>query len=485
MGDLTIASMAHVLLAAILSFDVLLTKHRPVSAVLWLVLLWTVPYASALGYLTFGIDRVRRGASIRAESNRMVQQRAVLHPTFEHLAVDATNRLVARDHPALRVFRATDPAVERFRVLRGHRLELLVDGDQLFPSLYEAIKGAQHSVHLQTFVLGRDRTGRELIDLLSARARDGIAVRLLYDRFGSFWAHYSRFLDPARRAGVMVQSITQANPLKGRFQINLRNHRKVAVIDGRIGYVGGINVHDDHRTSYASGAPIRDYHVRFEGPAVADLQFQFVEDWFFARRESPDRFFNAEYFPPYEARGEGLVQIVAGGPDRQEGAIADVFFAAIASAEQSLAVVTPYFVPDLPIVEALRFAARRGVEVRLVLPKVSNHRYTEFAARSLYSSLLLAGVKVFERRPPFMHAKALVVDGMYALMGSANLDFRSLHVNFETNIEVADEPFVSRLMRQVEEEIAESDEVTYDTHHRRPLPRRLVENFCFLFQPML
>lgn len=484
-GDLTFVGLVHGVLATVLSFHVLLTKHRPVSAVLWLGVLWTLPYAGAVAYASFGVDRVRPGAKMRARSNEMLKQRATLHPTFEGLTIDAMRRLEPESHPALRIFRATEAAVRANRVLKGHQIDLLVDGDRFFPAFMDAAAAAKESVHLQTFIFGRDRTGQEFLDVLMERARAGIDVRLLYDRFGSTWAHFGRFFEPARKAGVRVSSISQANPLKGRFQINLRNHRKLAIVDGRVGFVGGINIHDGHRTGYAKGRPIRDYHVRVRGPAVADLQFQFIEDWYFASREHPDALLNPNHFPPYEECGPGLVQVVPGGPNPGGSAVADVFFAAIASADRSLLIVTPYFIPDEPIVQALRYAVFRGVDVRLLVPKVGNHRYAEFASRALYAPLLRSGVRIFERRPPFIHAKALVVDGIYALMGSANLDYRSLHLNFETNLEVAEEGFVAAVMAQVEDELAQSDEVRSVTHDARPLVRRLAENFCYLFQPML
>jgi cardiolipin synthase len=483
MGSLTLVGLGHVVLASILSLDIIRHK-RPVSAVLWLGVVWAFPYGGALGYLSFGVDRVTRGAKARAASNAFIERYAMLHPTFERIAVD--ERHVDRpDSPASHVFRATDPAVQPFRVLRGHRLKLLVDGDQFFPALFEAVGAARASVNLQTYIFRRDRTGRELLELLIERARAGVEVRLLYDRFGSTFAHFSGFFDAPRRAGVRVLSITQANLLKGRFQINLRNHRKVAIMDGRVGFVGGINIHDQNRTEYAEGAPIRDYHVQFEGPAVRDLQFLFIQDWFFASREPPDQVLSQSLFPSPGLVGEGLVQVVPGGPERQGAGILDAFFGAIVSAERSVSIVTPYFVPDEPILQALRYSALRGVAVRIVVPKVSNHRYTEFATRSLYGGLLEAGVRIFERRPPFIHGKALVVDDVYAMLGSANLDYRSLHLNFETNIEVADTDFVRAAVEQVAAEIAMSEEVLEADYLRRSLPRQLAERFCYLFQPML
>lgn len=482
MGELTLLGALHVALGIVLSFDVVLHKHKPVSAVLWLGVLWVVPYLGAVAYLTFGLDRVHRGAAERDAARRVLERRARLHPTFDRLAVDGEG---GEEHPGSYIFRATDPAVRPYRVLRGNRAQLLVDGDQFYPALFEAISGARSSVHVQTFICKRDHTGRELRSRLIERATAGVEVRLLYDRFGSSAAHLLRFFEPARRAGVQVHSISQANPLKGRFQINLRNHRKLAVIDGRIGFVGGLNFDDKNVSRYAGGEPDRDYHLRIEGPAVGDLQFQFVEDWHFASPASPDEMLERRYFPDLGPKGEALVQIVPGGPEILGRGLAHAFFGAIVSAERSIGIVTPYFVPDESILHAIRYAAQRGVSVRLCVPEKSNHWYTGYAARALYTPLLVNGVRIFERRPPFSHAKALVVDDVYAMLGSANLDYRSLHLNFELNVEVADYGFVARVNEQVEREIARSREIDLVRHRARPLPRRLAENFCRLFQPVL
>jgi cardiolipin synthase len=414
-----------------------------------------------------------------------VAEEAEKHPTFDRLVVHETHEQRGPAFPGSHIFRATDPAVQRNRVLKGNSAQLLVDGDQFNPSLLEAIAAAESSVHFQTFIFRRDRTGSELLDLLIDKARAGVEVRLLYDRFGSAYAHVTRFFERARQAGVQVRSISQANLVKGHFQVNLRNHRKVAVMDGRVGFVGGINIHDENLSSRADGPPIRDYHVKVRGPAVRDLQFQFVEDWHFASGEAPENLLAARYFPAPEVAGRALAQVVPGGPEIQGHGLSDAVFAAIVAAEKSVTIQTPYFVPDEPIWQAMRYAAMRGVAVRLIVPQKNNHWYIGFAARSLYGGLLRAGVRIFERRPPFAHAKAMEVDGVYAMVGSANLDYRSLHLNFETNIEVVDVEFVGALRNQLEYEIANSDEVDQEVFRRRPVYRRLLENFCMLFQPLL
>lgn len=487
MFDITFVGLGHLILGVVVSLDILLHKHRPVSAVLWLCTVWFFPIAGPLFYLTFGMDRVRRGAAARHATATLVAQRALAHPTAERMAVNSPHR-ESHDwahHPARRLLEATDRAVRSHWFVGGNRTRLLVDGDQFYPALVEAIRDARTTIHIQTYIFARDRFGWELLQALQRKAAEGVTVRLLYDRFGSTIAHFSRMFAAARAAGVRARSITQANPLKGRFQINLRNHRKVAVIDGELGFVGGINLSDENLGRARSGGPIRDYHLEIEGPGVADLQLSFLQDWYFATREPLDGMLRQDLFPRRGPVGKALVKVIPAGPVLHGHGLDDAIFAAIVAAEQSVVIVTPYFVPDEPIVEAVRSAALRGVAVTVVVPARNNHWYTGAAARSLYPPLLKAGVRIFERRPPFMHAKALVIDETMAFLGSANLDYRSLHLNFETNVQVVDPELLANLGNQLVAEIAASREVTLHDHLARPIYHRLVENFCFLFQPLL
>lgn len=487
--DLTFAGLAHAAIGVALSLHVLLHKHRPVSAVLWLAIVWTFPFVGALVYLCFGIDQVERGGEAREACRKKLAEIAPALPDHGAAGRPALAAPAQRPPPEaargvaiLGVTNAHQGAPERFG---GNRVELLVDGDEFYPALSAAIAAATDSIHLQTFIIARDRTGRELVEQLAARARDGLAVRLLYDRFGSTYAHYSSMFRGARRAGVRIASISHASPLRGRFQVNLRNHRKLAVLDGRIGFTGGINIGDQNLSSRSGGAPIRDYHIRLEGPAVAELQLQFTADWSFASGEPAEDLVLRRYFPPPAGAGHALVSVVPGGPYAGGQALTDLLFAAINAAERSLRIVTPYFVPNEPILQAIRAAARRGVDTRLVVPQLGNHWYVDYAARSLYTPLLESGVRIFERRPPFSHAKALLVDDAYAVLGSANLDYRSLHLNFETNVEVVEPAFLARLRTQIDSELAHSVEATLEAHRARSMPRRLAENFCYLFQPLL
>ncbi len=485
--DLTIAGIAHAVIGVAISLHVLLNKHRPVSAVLWLASVWAFPFLGAIVYLCFGVDQVERGAEARIACRAIQRERGLPPGSDPGAAADRTSAAPAA-LPAGRGVEILDVTNRGRRPLArmgGNRVALLVDGDEFYPALDAAIDAARDSIHVQSFIIARDATGRALVDRLAARARDGLAVRLLYDRFGSTYAHYSTMFRAARKAGVQVASISHASPLRGRFQVNLRNHRKVAVIDGTVGFTGGINIGDLNLAARAKGEPIRDYHLHVEGPAVAELQLQFVADWSFASGEAPADLVLERYFPAQPRAGDGLMNVVPGGPYSGGQALTDLLFAAIGAASTSLRIVTPYFVPNEPILQAIRSAALRGVDTRLVVPQLGNHWYVDYAARSLYTSLLESGVRIFERRPPFSHAKALLVDDAYAVLGSPNLDYRSLHLNFETAVEVVDAAFLTRLRDQIASELAHSVEVSLDAHRARSMARRLAENFCYLFQPLL
>jgi cardiolipin synthase A/B len=481
--DLTIAGLAHAVLGVTLSLHVLLNKHRPVSAVLWLAVLWAFPFLGALVYLCFGVDQVERGAQARAACRAI--QRELGLPAGSDPATALQPATAVPQGRGVEILDVTNRGRRALERMGGNDVALLVDGDRFYPELEQAIAAATDSIHVQSFIIARDATGRALVDQLATRAREGLVVRLLYDRFGSTYALYSTMFRAARKAGVKVASISHASPLRGRFQVNLRNHRKVAVIDGRVGFTGGINIGDLNVSARSGGAPIRDYHLRITGPTVSELQLQFVADWSFASGEAPSDLVLERYFPAQQRAGDALLNVVPVGPYSGGHALTDLYFAAIGAAARSLAVVTPYFVPNEPILQAIRAAALRGVDVRLVVPQLGNHWYVDYAARSLYTALLESGVRIFERRPPFSHAKALVVDESYAVLGSPNLDYRSLHLNFETAVEVVDDAFLAHLNEQIATELAHSVEVDLEAHRARSMARRLAENFCYLFQPLL
>ena len=381
--------------------------------------------------------------------------------------------------------RTLDALIPNHPALTGNRITPLVNGDETYPRMLKAIRGAKRHIHLQSFIIDDDAIGREFMAALTAKAAEGVQIRLLYDRFGSTRASFSGLFWKARNTpGLTLAGWTQANPFKRQFQINLRNHRKTLIIDGKKAFFGGINIHDEN-TTRPGRPPIRDYHFETEGPIVQELQYSFLRDWYFITEESPEKLLTEEYFPHAEPAGNVTARLINSGPSTVEDVAIESFFNSIVLAKKQILAVTPYFVPPVDILRALRSAALRGVDVCLIVPKENNHFYTGLASRALYEELLLAGVRIFERHPPFMHAKALIVDGEFALVGTANLDVRSLNLNYETCVAVYSAEFADAMKSIIHEDINSSDEVILADWQNRPAYRRLLENLASLMSPVL
>ncbi len=481
----------HLALFLLVVFHCLKTRRESTSALLWIFVAWSFPVIGALLYAVFGINRVGLKAwrKQRADSAFLAARESREDEALPMAYWRAVHRATAAEpaDPAAAEFNRTmNRLMPDHPLLGGNLLRPLVDGDEAYPAMRAAIRNARHHIHLQSFIIGHDALSREFLDLLADKARGGVAVRVLYDQFGSTGAVLARAF--ARYTGIprlRFHGWTQANMFKRQFQVNLRNHRKILVVDGEEAFFGGINIRGEN-VSQAGRPAIRDYHTAARGPIVQELQYSFLRDWYFATEEDPEILLQQAHFPRVAAVGSALARLVNSGPtpDEMEN-VADVFFECLVSARKQLLVVTPYFVPPQDILRAFRAAASRGVDVRLLAPKINNHLYAGLAGKALYEELLLAGVRIFERPPPFMHAKALIMDDKLALVGSANLDVRSLRLNYETNLLVFDDAYVNALKRIVLADFTQGKELNLAAWQRRPASRRLLENFCHLLMPVL
>lgn len=485
-----IGTLLHLTCFALVCLHTLSRRREPTSTLLWIFIAWALPLFGPLLYVGMGVYRVpekgwrKQRADDRLRDARRAREDAEL-PMAYWRAVHEQIATRPESTFARELDGAMEAALGECPLLGGNAIDVLVTGDEAFPAMLKAIAGARHHLHVQTFILYPDDTGRLFMDALAARARAGVRVRVLCDRFGSSLAALSGMLRRyGRLPNMEVAAWSQANPLKRQLQVNLRNHRKILVADGREAFVGGINLQADHVTR-GERPPIRDYHFRVRGPIVQELQYTFMRDWYFMTDADPETLLNPDHFPRLEPAGPALVRVVNSGPTSEQEVLADVVFTAVVTARHHILAATPYFVPPPELLRAFRSAAMRGVEVRLIVPRRNNHLYAGLAARALYEDMLAAGVRIFERRPPFMHAKALIVDDAFALVGSANLDVRSLRLNYETNLAVYDEGFIDRLKRVVLEDLARSDEIEPAAWRRRPAARRLLENACNLLTPIL
>lgn len=483
---LLIGSILHLIAFLLVTLHCLQRRRNASATILWIFVAWSFPVIGPLIYLGFGIDRVGdRGYLKFLADEHLLQTRkdakAAAPRAYWHQLIGTP----AKNEFQREFNRTLDALIPDHPALSGNQIIPLVNGNEAYPRMLEAIRNAKHHIHLQSFIIANDPISREFMEALTAKAREGVPVRLLYDRFGSTRALFGGLFRKVRSVpNFKVAGWTQANPLKRQFQINLRNHRKSLIIDGTRAFFGGVNIHDENTSAHKNG-PIRDYHFETAGPIVQELQYTFLRDWYFITQESPEALLTSQHFPHAEHTGTVTGRLINTGPSDTNNTATETFFNSIILAKKQILAVTPYFVPPEDILRALRSAALRGVDVRLVVPKENNHRYVGYASRALYEDLLLAGVRIFERRPPFMHAKALVVDGEFALVGTANLDVRSLNLNYETFLAVYSPGFADTMKCIIHEDIDCSDEILLADWRKRPLHRRLLENLAALMAPVL
>jgi cardiolipin synthase len=411
-------------LALIVTVHVLLNKRDIGAAIGWIGLAWLSPIIGGIIYFVFGINRVRRRAQRARLPRRSVDD------------MDGLMALEGRDDHLAPLERAAR-RITRRPAQGGNRIAMFQNGDAAYPRMIEAIAAARRSVALSSYILRDDAAGGRFVDALIAARQRGLQVRVLIDGIGSGY-FYSRAFRRLNAAGVPVARFMHS-PLPWRMPfLNLRTHKKILVLDGAIGFAGGMNIAAENVLASKPRHPVRDTHFRIEGPVVAQLMEAFAADWEFVTREDgqQETLDGDLWFPSLPPVGEAVARVVTSGPDEDLEKIEYMVLQAIACARSSIRLMTPYFLPDERIVTPLAMAAMRGVQIDVVIPAQSNHRMVDWATRANVGPLLAQGVRIWLNPPPFDHSKLLVVDGEWCLIGSANWDMRSFRLNFELGVEV-------------------------------------------------
>jgi cardiolipin synthase len=434
----------------------------------WVFAILALPAVGALAYFGLANPRVRPGWRRR--------RRAAILRMANHLY--GGPRRLAPEGSVLRL--AT--GISGLLPSTGNRVELLAEDDSAFRRLEGAVREARRSIWVEYYLIRNDATGKAFLDLLAARAREGLDVRLLYDAIGSMRLDRER-LEAIRRGGGHAEPFLTLNPFRRRWAVHLRNHRKLVVIDGERGFSGGMNVGDEYsgQARRRGLAHFRDSHLALEGPVVGDLALIFSEDWNLAtgQRIAP------RVSPVPLEGGNAEVTVIPSGPDQEYNATGMAYFAGIASARRRCWLTTPYFIPDAATVRALESAALRGVDLRVLLPARADVLMVGPAARSFYPGLLRSGLRIFEYQPSMLHAKTMVVDGLLSLVGSGNVDFRSFRLNFELGALVESAEFARVLEARFEQDLRSSREVTETDVASRSLCARLGQGAARLLAPLL
>jgi cardiolipin synthase len=457
---------------------VVLRRKEPSSTIAWILTLVFLPALGAILFLLFGRDRVRWPARRKRQADALVRGTLMAH-TGEPPQPLSPARAGLTDLEA-QIFQMS-ALLTGEGATTHNRVTVFSRGDEVYDAIGAAIDQAKDHVHAEYYLIRNDKTGAWFRDKLVRAAERGVEVRLLCDAYGCL-AVGGPWRRPLRKAGARVGVFLPMRSLLLQ-PVNLRNHRKIVVVDGTVAFSGGVNIGDEYRGEMSGIGRWRDTHFRLEGPAASALQRVFLQDWFFATGQGIDP---ARYFPKSQPTpGDAIVAIVPSGPDTRTEAIHRLFFAAIAAARERVWITTPYFVPDPPMVVALQVAAMRGVDVKLILPSRSNHRVTFHAGRSFYEQLLDAGVHILEYKPGMIHAKTMVVDGRIVLLGSANMDMRSFRLNFEVHALIHDEQTAQTLERSFHEDLAETVAVDRAAWGTRPLRDRIAEGAGRFVSPLL
>ena len=451
---------------------IILQRRSAHATMAWIFALAFFPLIGIVVYVLVGPRRYERRKERRARALDAVGE----------CATDIDERLGDKTASMTQLARMLESAVGPAGRPRRADVRLFLDGRSKFDALEQAIGGARSHVHMEYYIWEPDGIGRRLRDLLTERAAAGVEVRVLVDGFGSSNAH-EKFWRPLREAGGQVRRFNEVSLLRWRPRmVNFRTHRKIAVIDGVVGFTGGMNVTDVHTREFSGDEAWRDTHLELKGSAVRGLQIVFFEDWHYAGGDAP----NVEPYLTVAGADEGeyVVQIVSSGPDESVDAIHKLAFASITAAKRRVLLTTPYFVPDSTVIAALTTAALGGVDVRVLVPREGDQPFVAAAARSYYPELIEMGVKIYELPTPVLHSKTLVVDDL-AVVGTANTDNRSFRLNFEVVAAMQEPALADRLADAFEQDLAGADAVTRDVMDKASLRTRLVASVARLFSPML
>lgn len=462
----------HVALALSVSAHIVLTKSDVRAAIGWTGLVWLAPFVGTALYISFGVNRIRRRAGrIRARPT----------PGRPGAGSAPGDELPEGYEAPLRSLAALVGALTRAPLLSGNTLDPLKNGDEAYPAMLDAIDSAQRSVALATYIFDRGQVADRFVDALARAVGRGVQVRVLIDGVG---ARYSRppIASALRARGVPVAEFLKSLLPVSHPYVNLRNHRKLLVVDGTVGFCGGLNIRDACVLALATREPTQDLHFRVRGPVVAQLLGAIAFDWMFTTGET---LAGPAWAAPPERAGDVCARGIPDGPDEDFETFLMTVLGAISQATRTIRLVTPYFLPDPPLVDALRVAALRGVEVDIVLPEHGNLRLVQWATMAKLAYIVGAGCRIHLSRPPFDHSKLLVVDGAWSLIGSANWDPRSLRLNFEYLIETYSVSLAARLNGIIDRKLEGARPLALEALKSRPLAVRLRDGLCWLAQPYL
>lgn len=449
---------------------ILLENRNPLKTIPWVIVLIFVPGIGLIFYYFFGREN-RRLRIISRRIFKKFRKQIQIENQPQDVSVIPPNYL-----PLAQLLNNSNYSA----IFRGSEIEIYTNGQEKFDGLLKDINNARHHIHVQYYIFSDDKIGYIVRDALIKKAHEGVKIRILYDDVGS-WDTKNRFFDEMKKEGIEVFPYLKVAFPNLTSKVNYRNHRKVVVIDGRIGYMGGMNIAD--RYVYGNKLGVwRDTHFRITGPGIFGLQASFLMDWYAVTNLLVN---GKAFYPRLEAHSDMKMQVVMSGPTTQWRTLMQAFIFCISNAKKRIYIQTPYFLPTEALNQALQMATLGGIDVRLMIPKRSDTRSAQMATYSYIDKMLKAGVRVYLYDQGFLHSKLLLIDDDLTCFGSSNFDFRSFEHNFEINAFVYQADFAAKMKSMFEHDISQCTEITYPQWRKRPFTKRLAESFMRLFAPLL
>ncbi len=463
------------IIGGVLSLLHLLLRHPDYrSAAFWTALVVFSPLIGPALYLFFGINILKR----RARHYRSGIPEPWRDPVPEYPLPFPADSGEAHEHQQ---FAKTLDRISRFSFTLGNHVTALHSGDQAMPRMLECIRSAQKSITLASYIFEAIGIGADFVTELSNAVKRGVQVRVMVDDAGTRYS-WPPVVEALTKAGVTARRFMPSRMILRIITMNLRNHRKIMVVDGKIAFTGGMNIREGNMLSRKPKHPVHDLHFEVTGSIVAQIQRVFAEDWAFCTAESLE---GPLWFPEIEATGKTSAIGIVDGPDEDMEVMPAAFFAALNAAREEVIIITPYFLPTPTLMASLRLCAIRGVKVTILTPAQNNIPFVSWAAQTLYPELLDAGCRIFESHPPFDHSKFFLIDGVWTFLGSTNWDPRSLRLNFEFNLACYDSELAHRLRTELDTKLTTSREITQEMVESAPVLKRLRNGFARLFIPFL
>src|SRR5690625_456247 len=464
----------------ILAFTVIFLERKDATSTwAWLMVLFFIPIVGFILYLIFGKTISNRKIFTWDTKSKLGVKRAVQAQmrAIEENQFDFKHEHLMTYKDLIYLHLKNNDAI----FTQDNKVDIYTDGKEKFNDLIQDIDNATDHVHLLYYIIRHDELGKRIADVLIKKAKEGVEVRLLYDDMGSRLLS-RRYIKRLKNAGVLVDAFFPPKIPKINFKINFRNHRKLAIIDGKVGYIGGFNIGDEYLGKKKKFGYWRDTHLRIYGDAVRNMQTRFILDWNQASRN--DILYEDRYYAAVPAGNIG-VQIVSSGPDSEWEQIKYGYIKMILSAKEYIYIQTPYYIPDESLRDALRIAVLSGVKVKLMIPNKPDHPFVYWATLSYIGDLLNAGAEVYIYQNGFLHAKTIVVDGKIASVGTANIDVRSFRLNFEVNAFLYDEEIAQKLVDAFQHDITLSTQMTKKLYEQRSIGIRFKESVSRLLSPIL